>query len=336
MKQNSSIVFHLTANFLKIRYRAGAFAAFVATAFLIISASAAELPKPAPALDAAKGFRPAQLDLTAIFLQIADRLEQHGSPVPYLLHIEAEHSRVGAKFRQLRGVEMPNHLPSYVNQEFLSKAAKNWGFLAPKLDLKPLATEIGRLMRVAIESTNGNEPLAANVLKAHQERVIASMIGTAAPTDFESLRKDFRLKLDSAKASQQPDIQATLKIQETLERLSQTIGQRLNPSDAEKVSAVISSIISDVGKMAQAELEIAIVEGSLRDAATAKQYAAASETRLSVAEQKMFSELLKKERFTKSDFPALESFYKSPAYGKLSEQGKDELSRRVWNGTRKK
>ena len=43
--------------------------------------------------------------------------------------------------------------------------------------------------------------------------------------------------------------------------------------------------------------------------------------------------LLRHSRFTKADFAELERFYKKP-YDKLSKQGKDEMSHRVWAGTR--
>lgn len=42
--------------------------------------------------------------------------------------------------------------------------------------------------------------------------------------------------------------------------------------------------------------------------------------------------LLRHPRFTKDDFAELDRFYKKP-YDKLSEQGKDEMSQRVWAGT---
>ena len=49
-------------------------------------------------------------------------------------------------------------------------------------------------------------------------------------------------------------------------------------------------------------------------------------------EKTAYISFLKKDYFTKADFPALESFYKAP-YDKLSEGGGDQLSQRTKRGT---
>lgn len=59
---------------------------------------------------------------------------------------------------------------------------------------------------------------------------------------------------------------------------------------------------------------------------------AEKERALNQSERADYIALLRHPRFTKSDFAALDQFYKKP-YKMLSEQGKDEMSQRVWAGT---
>lgn len=96
----------------------------------------------------------------------------------------------------------------------------------------------------------------------------------------------------------------------------------------------------DVGRVAQSELEAGIAEWAVdKEKRTQNQtkeitaYTPELEKSLSPAERKVFSDFLRKDRFTRSDFSALEKFYSGP-YDRLTERGKDELSRRVHAGTR--
>lgn len=59
---------------------------------------------------------------------------------------------------------------------------------------------------------------------------------------------------------------------------------------------------------------------------------AADEQRLNDQEKAAYRALLQKDFFAKTDFAVLEAFYKGP-HDKLTEQGKDQLSRRVKLGT---
>lgn len=59
---------------------------------------------------------------------------------------------------------------------------------------------------------------------------------------------------------------------------------------------------------------------------------ARKEQALNETERKDYIALLRHPRFTKADFAELDRFYKK-SYDKLSEQGKDEMSQRVWAGT---
>lgn len=58
------------------------------------------------------------------------------------------------------------------------------------------------------------------------------------------------------------------------------------------------------------------------------------ETALNAAEKEQYRGFLMKEFFTKGDFSALENFY-AGAYDRLTEEGKSEMSYRVWEGIRR-
>lgn len=64
-------------------------------------------------------------------------------------------------------------------------------------------------------------------------------------------------------------------------------------------------------------------------------YKARQEAELNAAEQRQYAEFLEKEHFTRADFGKLESFY-SNTWDRLSEDGKSEMSQRVWGGVRRK
>lgn len=93
-----------------------------------------------------------------------------------------------------------------------------------------------------------------------------------------------------------------------------------------------------------AKLQISFLEKKVTEAKAvekekAEQYAAAAsqaqqEKALSEDERKTFGGFLEKEFFTKKDFGALEGFY-SKTWDRLSENGKDAMSQRVWEGVRR-
>jgi hypothetical protein len=61
---------------------------------------------------------------------------------------------------------------------------------------------------------------------------------------------------------------------------------------------------------------------------------AQKETALSSREKETYSGFLKEDFFTKKDFGPLEQFYEK-TWDRLSKDGKDEMSHRVWEGVRK-
>src|SRR5579862_5578741 len=98
-------------------------------AWLILgSLSAAADPQTRPeylqSFDPAKGFKPAQRDLTEIFLQLAGSLEYYGSPEPYLRHVASEHKRIEALYRQKFGKNPTSFRPAYVDDAYIDGLAK--------------------------------------------------------------------------------------------------------------------------------------------------------------------------------------------------------------------
>ena len=102
--------------------------------------------------DSAKGFKPAQRDLTEIYLQLAESLQVYGSPLPYLRHVKSEHDRINALYRKKYGREPVNYSPGRMTDEFLVRMSGNWDHFAPDLGLEPLSKKIGQLMVEAIIS----------------------------------------------------------------------------------------------------------------------------------------------------------------------------------------
>ena len=277
MKQNSSIVFHLTTNFLKIRYRVAAFVAFTATAFLVIQSSAVE-PSKQVAFDAAKGFIPAQRDLTEIFLQIAGSLEHHGSPVPYLQHMQTEHVRIAALYQRKHGKPLTGYLPQHMTAEYINRLSANWKLLSPDLELDKFAKDAGRQMRDAIQGTRGTGTILIDIFNQHQKRVFDSMTGKSTKvSDFEALKSEVvtRLEVDKKvvdesryEVAQRDAVSYAIIIHGTTMKLFQRVDRSLKPADAERVKTVLTSIIMDIGKMAQSELEVGIVEWAINGQST--------------------------------------------------------------------
>lgn len=90
------------------------------------------------------------------------------------------------------------------------------------------------------------------------------------------------------------------------------------------------------GRIAVLEKQISDVT-SEREAQERQSTAALSmaqrEAALSYGERETFSHFLEKEFFTRNDFGKLEQFY-SKSWDRLSDEGKEEMSHRVWEGIR--
>jgi hypothetical protein len=106
----------------------------------------------APYYDPAKGFKPAQRDLTKVFLQLAGSLEHHGTPEPYIRHVLAEHARIAVKYKAATGKDN-NSRPAYLTDAYVDKLLANWSKLEGSLKLESLCRKSGHNMRLAIMGT---------------------------------------------------------------------------------------------------------------------------------------------------------------------------------------
>lgn len=218
------------------------------------------------------GFKPSQTNLTNIFLQVAGSLEHHGSPEPYIRHMQSEHKRISALFEQKTG-KTTSRMPSHMTDEYTEKFIANWNALSPKLGLDKLAREAGRCAREAIQGPDDKGTVIIHILNSHQDEVLKTMQNKGENGVFENLRSMLASELEFIK------------------------------SDASTIKPRIRVLVSH-------------------------------EQSLTKAEREQYQTLLMKERFLPSDNKTLETFYKGP-YDKLTEQGKAEMSKRVWAGTRK-
>ena len=163
----------------------------------------ADKPEYLTSFDPAKGFKPAQTDLTEIFLQIAGSLEYYGSPEPYLRHMKAEHERIEAKYKRQLGTASKSFCPAYMDDEYFAKFSEVWTKLSPKLGLDPLTKRTGNLIRDAILGTRGTGTMLVEIFNNHQARVYATMTGRAnEPADFDSLKAELvKRRYDSTSQS---------------------------------------------------------------------------------------------------------------------------------------
>ena len=229
---------------------------------------AAEKPEYLDSFNPAKGFKPAQRDLTEIFLQLAGSLEQYGSPEPYLRHIAQEHARIESLYRRKFGTEPKSYRPAYMTDEYLNRLAANWNLLSPKLGLEPFAKDVGHMMRDAIKGTRGTGTVIVEIFNKHQDRVLDSMTGKGRQAaHFETLRTELvaRLELDRKgvdesryEIARRDAVSFALGIHGTTMKLFKRLAAGLKPADAERVKTVITSIFMDVGAMAQSELQAGI------------------------------------------------------------------------------
>ncbi len=309
------------------------------------AADAIEKREHLAAFDPAKGFRPAQSDLTEVFLQIAGSLEFYSSPEPYLRHMKAEHVRIEAKYQQQLGDKPRSFCPAYMDDAYFDQFAANWKHIAPQLGLESLTKSTGQLMCRAINGPDGKGTILADVFHRQQHEVDAAMSSkkTVPVPDFDSLKvrmvKCLRLdatpmQVENLTLEQQAVIGPANDAHAAFLKLFSAVDAGLTPADAEKVKAVINAIVIDVGRMAESEMEVASLEASL-DYLHAPQtpYSVEMETALNTDERKTLAGFLKKPRFTRDDFPALDKFYKGP-YDRLTERGKDEMSKRIHTGMR--
>lgn len=279
MKQNSSIVFHSTGHPLIIRYLRR-LVSVVAFTCLANSAAPAERPEYLESFNPAKGFKPAQTDLTEVFLQLAGSLEYYGSPEPYLRHVAAEDQRIQALYKTKLGKEPASHCPRYLTDAYLDRFAANWKILAARFDLEPYAKEVGHIMRDAIKGTRGTGTIVVGMFNRHQERVFNAMTGKPADrSDFDSLKAELitELELDKEEVSEsryevarRDAVSYAIIIHGITMKRFTKVDEALKPADAARVKNAIVGVFLDVGRMAQSELEAGLAEWALKPQTVAK------------------------------------------------------------------
>jgi len=243
------------------------------------TASAAEKPEYLASFDPAKGFKPAQRDLTEIFLQIAGSLEYYGSPVPYMQHMAQEHQRIEALYLAKYGTAPHSYRPAYMTDEYLNHFAANWNLLSPKLGLEPFAKEVGNTMRDGINGTRGTGTLAVAIFNDHQAHVCDFMAGKANDgADFEALKSDLINRLEIEKPlidesnypiPRRDAVDSAMVIHGMTDKLFLQLDQGLQPEDAKRVKYALTNVFIDVGRMAQSELEAGIAEWAFQQQSTA-------------------------------------------------------------------
>ncbi len=243
-------MFHPTRFRLRFGYWFILFAAVLACQSFAV---ADDKPEYLASFDPAKGFKPAQRDLTEIFLQIAGSLEQYGSPEPYLHHIQAEHIRIEAKYQQKYGRAPRSYRPTYMTEDYINHLSANWNLLSPKLGLDPFAKDVGHMMRNAIKGTRGTGTILVDIFNQHQSRVFDQMAGKGeAPADFETLRAQLvtRLELDKAvvdeeryEIARRDAVSFALGIDGATKKLFKRLDQGLKPADAARLKTVLTSVL---------------------------------------------------------------------------------------------
>ena len=236
-------------------------------------------PEYLQSFDPKKGFKPAQKDLTEIFLQIAGSLEFYGSPEPYLRHMASEHTRIAAKYQTKYGKIGRSFRPAQMTDQYIDTLSTSWKLLSPKFGLDAFAKEIGDAMRDGIQGTRGTGTIVVAIFNEHQSLAFDAMAGKGnQPGDFEALKATLvtRLELDKARVDdrdysvpQRDAVRSALIIRGMLARLFKKIDDGLKPADAERVKTVVTNIIFSVGEMAHSELEVGLAEWAVEKSSTA-------------------------------------------------------------------
>jgi hypothetical protein len=221
----------------------------------------------------ANGFKPAQTNLTHIFLQLAGSLEHSGTPEGYLRHMQKEHARIAAKFSAKTGKPYQGRLPTHMTDAYVDKLIANWNLLSPKLKLDALAKDAGRCAREGIRGTRDTGTIAVEIFNQHQ-KIVADEMASGAPqkTGFEELRKRLEVDLEYNKkeismvgydGSRRDAISYALIFEGIQADLFDQIDKAIPPAKANQIKAAITGVFMDLGRMAQSELEIGIVEWAL-------------------------------------------------------------------------
>lgn len=327
MKQNSSILFHFMPNSLINHYRGAVCAAITFTMCFLASARAVDRLEYPDSFDPTKGFPGAQRDLRKIYLHLAGSLEYYGSPEPYFRHVAEEDEKVEKLYLQMTG-KRTSIRPESISDDKLDQFAKNWNHLAPKLGLANLAKQVGATIRSALTANDDTRSSVRVLLSQRQASLHNQLTGRSeANAPVETFNDEIAILADA------PDSQFH-SVREQLDQIFAALNKGLSKGDADNIKAFILRVLSDTSLAAESEFEAGNVSWALAVEKSPGAYAVTQEIRLSPEERRRFSALLAHDHFTKTEFPSLDAFYSSPAYDRLSDAGKDQLSMRVWAGIR--
>ena len=236
-------------------------------------------PEYLQSFDPEKGFKPAQTNLTQIFLQVAGSLEFYGSPEPYLRHMAHEHTRIAAKYHAKYNKIGKTFRPPEISDQYIDTVSASWKLLSSKFGLDSFAKEMGNAMRDGIQGTRGTGTIVVAIFNEHQSLAFDSMAGKGSqPGDFEALKAKLvtRLELDKARVDdrdysvpQRDAVRSAFIIRGMLARLFKKIDDGLKPADAERVKTVVTNIIFGVGEMAHSELQAGLAEWAVEKSSTA-------------------------------------------------------------------
>lgn len=250
---------------------------FPVAAALVLSLPAilnAQTPEYLRHYNPATGFKPAQTSLAEIFLQIAGSLEHHGSPEPYLRHMQKEHARVSALYTAKTGKVHPSRMPAHLSDASIDQIVKNWNTLSPPLQLDAFAKEIGRCTREGFMGTRLTGTLAVEICNQHQKLVLASMKGESTErAGFEELRQRMETELkfgqlgasaEGYETTRRDAVSYALVITDQFHRMSDRIVAAAKPEKAAQINRSLQEWFLDLGYLAHSELEIGILESALR------------------------------------------------------------------------
>lgn len=240
---------------------------------------AADQPEYLQSFDPAKGFKPAQRNLTEIYLQFAGSLEYYGSPEPYLNHVRREHQRIEAAYLRKFGKLPKSRWPAYMTDDYTARSMANWNVLSPKLGLQPLTQDIGHNLRLAIKGTRDTGTMLVEILNEHQKHVFEAMRHQKVESaSFDVLKSNLVARLELGKKEVNEEryeiprrdaVSFSLAIEGITLKLFKKLDASLKPADAERIKAALISQFIDMGRIAQSELEAGIAEWALNTSATA-------------------------------------------------------------------
>ena len=242
-------------------------------AMLVSATVAAQQPEYLRHFDPAKGFKPAQTNLTDIVLQIAGSMEATGSPEGYIRHMQAEHERISALYQAKSGKPHKSRMPSHMTAEYVNVAIKNWNTLSVPLELDAFAREIGRCVREGVKGTRLTGTLAVQIFNEHQAKVADQMRGTSSEkVGFAELRDRLAQELEYGRpintsgyvTTRRDAVSYASVIADRFERMSDRIKSVAKPEKAELLNGAVGNMFLDLGYLAQSELEIGILESALK------------------------------------------------------------------------